>query len=166
MTHIDTGIQAAKRQSWRHGPRDLLKHSVDKIGHDDRPALLRDFTELALDPANREALETMIGYWFDRNLLSLFPPPRRTQRTTRTNERIQRVDTIREEIVKRVKLAANQVLLDMKLPHGKKLRDSTGGECLAIGGWLGNVGRNMKPDELVGVVFTERQLRKVWDGSQ
>jgi hypothetical protein len=164
---IDPGTQGAKRQSWHHGPRELLKQVIKKLGIKDRNALLEEFTNRALKPDNREIQETIVEYWFSNNLNSLLdrPADKRQQRVDRANKRA-RAERISQDIVQRVKLAAGQMLLEMMLPHGKKLRDSTGGECLVIGGWLGTVGSRMKPDQTVGEVFKEKQLQQIFKEQQ
>ena len=163
MTMIDTGTLGAKRQSWRQGnPRELLKRVIDDLGTTDRERLMREFFDQVFIPGNRPVLESIVEYWFSNNLDSLLVhvPTDRQLARTRTRERTKKVS---QEIVERLTLVAGKMLLDLMLPHGKTLKDSTGTECLAIGGWLKTVGSRMQPDELVGAVFSEEQLRAIID---
>jgi len=165
MTHIDQGTLGAKRQSWRQGnPRELLKRIIDELGTTDRDRLLGEFTEQALLPGNRPILETVLEYWFSNNLNSLMErstlASSRTLARARTRERTEQVS---KDIVRQLTVVAGHMLLDLMLPHGKALKETTGSECLAIGGWLAHIGGKMKPDDLVGAVYSEEQLRKIFE---
>jgi hypothetical protein len=164
MTHIDTGTQGAKRQSWHHGPRELLLQIIDEMGVDDHGALLEEF--YARTEATTPIQKALADYFFSNHLHYLLRqrsggPSAGGMRVVRAKARA-RAEQVSKIIVKRVKLAADQMLLDWVLPSGKPLRDSTGGECLAFGGWLSTVGSRMKPDQTVGEVFKEKQLRDIW----
>ena len=164
MTHIDPGTLGAKRMSWRHGPRELLKHIIDDLSTADRERLLAEFTDQMLLPENRPALESSIEYFFTNNLNSLLQhsglASSRTLARARTRERAEQVS---KDIVQQLTVVAGRMLLDLILPHGKSLKETTGSECLAIGGWLSQIGAKMKPDDLVGAVFSEEQLRKIFE---
>lgn len=164
MTHIDPGTLGAKRMSWRHGPRELLKHIIDDLGTADRERLLAAFTEQMFLPGNRPALESAIEYFFTNNLNSLLEhsglASSRTLARARTRERTEQVS---KDIVRQLTAVAGHMLLDLVLPHGKPLKETTGSECLAIGGWLSHIGAKMKSDDLVGAVFSEEQLRNIFE---
>ena len=57
--------------------------------------------------------------------------------------------------------AAGIVLLNLVLPSGKMLKDSTGAECAGAGGWYTKIASRVAPDEVVGNVLSEEQLRKI-----
>ena len=163
MTMIDTGHIGAKRQSWRQGnPRELLKRLIDELGSTDRERLFVEFIEQAFAPGNRPILESIAEYWFSNNLNSLLEPVGTDRQMARARNRA-RTEQVSKQIVERLTAVAGQLLLDLTLPHGKTLKDSTGTECLAIGGWLKVVGSKMKPDDLVGAVFSEDQLRLIFE---
>lgn len=52
----------------------------------------------------------------------------------------------------------NRVLMDVLLPNGKKLRDSTFRACAEAGGWFGKIAAMGKPDQIVGAILTEQEL--------
>jgi hypothetical protein len=54
------------------------------------------------------------------------------------------------------------VLLDLILPNGKKLRDCTGKECRAAGGWLIDVAERVGDDGMVGVLMAETELASIF----
>jgi hypothetical protein len=78
----------------------------------------------------------------------------------------RRVRARREQEEKAVKAATKRivkaVLLDLVLPTGKVARDSTFGECRRVGGFWAEVGKRGKPDEIVGKMLTEADLRTIW----
>lgn len=165
MTHIDPGTLGAKRQSWRHGnPRELLKRIIDELATTDRDRLFAEFTDQVFLPGNRPVLESVVEYWFTNNLNSLLEKSNmgstRTLARARSRERTEQVS---KEIVHQLTAVAGQMLLDLVLPHGKTLRETTGSECLAIGGWLNQIGARMKSEDTVGAIFSEEQLRKIFD---
>jgi hypothetical protein len=112
--------------------------------------------------------KTVAEYWFANHLHYLLR--QRSPNTSRADvhrsraKARARAEKVSKVVVQRIKLAAGVVLLDLPQPHGKKLRDSTGGECLVFGDWLAAVGGQMKPHEKVGAVFTEKQLQKIYNG--
>jgi hypothetical protein len=56
------------------------------------------------------------------------------------------------------------VLLDLLLPTGKKLRDSTGQECKQAGGWLTRVAKRVGDAGIVGEILNERELGEIFAG--
>lgn len=165
MTMVDTGMLGAKRVSWRHGnPREMLKRIIDELGTSDRDRLLREFNDQVFARGNRAVLESIVEYWFANNLNSLLD--RSALVTTRKRLRTaaqKRTAEVRQEIITAITVAAGVMLLDIDLPHGKKLRDSTGAECSAIGGWLAVVGAKVLPDVIVGNVLNEDDVRALFE---
>ena len=156
MTHLDTGITGAKRQSWKHdNPRDVLKSIIEKNQHAGKEELLEIFTRTIFEKGNRDLIETVIEYWFANNLHSLL--------NSDSNLKEQfirpRVSKIKEQIRERIKVAAGVVLMDMMMPNKKKLRDCSGTECAAVGGWLSIVATRMPPSAIVGKMFSEQDMR-------
>ena len=54
------------------------------------------------------------------------------------------------------------VLLELILPNGKALRDCTGKECAEAGGLFAKIASKVKPTEIVGVVLSEAEVRKLY----
>lgn len=163
MMHIETGFTGAKRQSWRAGnPRELLKSMISATPDFDREELFEAFCE-KVAPKATPVLKSIIEYWFANNLHSLLAKPS----TDSTDERKER-KTTREEVAARateiVKArVAAMVLLDLIQANGKALRDCTGKECTKAGGWLTQIGAEIKATEIVGKVLNEKRVRELYE---
>lgn len=172
MTFIDTGVRGATGQSWRaDNPRDLLKRVIDEHPGADRPALFRLFVEKLKDEDDSGYMETIIEYWFTNNYHSLVvarsgadPAERRSAAAA---ERERWIAGTTEKLREKIAEEAAIVLLDMTMPNGKTLAECTGQECAdlsrRLGSWLHKVARRVKPDETVGAVLTENDLRALYD---
>jgi hypothetical protein len=57
---------------------------------------------------------------------------------------------------------SNIVLMNLELPNGKALKDSTFSECAKAGGFFSKVAKMGKPNAIVGKTMDEAALRKVW----
>lgn len=156
MTHVDTGTTGAKRQSWKHdNPRDVLINIIDEDPQASKEKLLETFTETVLGKGNRGLLETIIEYWFANNLYSLLNSDIRLRKGF-INPRVAK---IKKQIHERIKIAAGVILMDMIMPNKKRLRDCSGAECAAVGGWLSIVAARMQPSAIVGKTFKEDEIR-------
>lgn len=156
MTHIDTGITGAKRQSWRQdNPRDTLKTIIEEHPKADREKLLEIFTQTVFDRNQRGLLETIIEYWFANNLSSLL----HSDSKLRAEFARPQISKIKDKIRERIKIAAGVVLMDLVMPNQKRLGDCSGAECAAVGGWLSVVAARMSPSQIVGKVFSEEEMR-------
>src|SRR5215471_3987531 len=152
MTHIDTGITGAKRQSWRHdNPRDTLRNIIEGNPHADKEKLLTLFKDIILKVKNQAILETIIEYWFANNLSSLL----QSDADLKKQFSAPNIAKLKDKIRERIKIASGIVLLDIIMPNKKRLGDCTGAECAAVGGWLSLVAARMSPSQIVGKIFTE-----------
>lgn len=158
MTHVDTGITGAKRQSWKHdNPRDVLKNIIEKNVRASKEELLGIFTQSLFEKGNQALLETVIEYWFANNLNSLLNSDVQLRRQFTKPQ----ISKIKEQIRERIKVAAGVILMDMVMPNKKKLRDCSGAECAAVGGWLSIVATRMPPSAIVGKTFSEQAIREI-----
>lgn len=65
--------------------------------------------------------------------------------------------------VARLKNAVRQaILMDVTLPNGKKLRESTFADCKKAGGWLTEVSRHGRATEAVDKKLSEADLQNIW----
>jgi hypothetical protein len=159
MTHVDTGITGAKRQSWKHdNPRDVLKNILEQNARAAKEELLEIFTRTMFEKGNRALIETVIEYWFANNLNSLLNSDSRLKGQF---SKPQQVTKIKDQIRERIKIAAGVVLMDMIMPNKKRLRDCSGAECAAVGGWLSVVSARMSPSAIVGKTFSEQDIRSM-----
>ena len=163
MSMIDVGTYGAKRQSMKRGsPRDLLKRLIEDNSGLGEPDILKLFRSEVLD--NPDMVDAIVEYWYANNYRSLtirpvvaseFKAKARVQAKAETAKRV-------EVLTKIVKARAQRmVLLDMVLPNGKPLRDSTGKDCAKAGGWLSKIAAKIKPNEVVGKTLSETQVRRL-----
>lgn len=152
------GSVGASVQSWaKANPRDVLKETLERHPTESSENIFRIVKEIIL--AEDELVESVIEYWFSNNYRSLremMVPVE--QRRKRHSKRAAAVESFASQIKKK---ATEMVFLDWVLPNGKPLRHCTGRECLEAGGWLQNIGKTIKRDELVGKVLSEAQVRKL-----
>lgn len=153
MTTLETGVYGAKVQSWkRASPRDLLKRLIDENPNSSKEDLLKKFS----DKVTKNHLDAIIEYWFANNYNSLTerkaPAPSREQKRAIVEQR-------KSEIKAR---AVNMVFLDLVLPNGKPLRDCTGKDCAKAGGLFAKIANKIKPNEIVGKVLSETEVRKLY----
>jgi hypothetical protein len=156
---IDIGSYGAKRQSTRRAsPRDILLTLLKQHPAGSERVLLGLFTEKVIE--RRDYLDVIIEYWFTNNYRSLF------KKTMSPDEQAKRAEEFRikrEEVKAEIKRRATRmVLLDLAMPNGKALRDCTGRDCKKAGGWFTKLAKMIKPDDVVGKVLSETQVRKVW----
>lgn len=109
-------------------------------------ALIKD-DEDYLVPALRHAFTNMLNN-IDRGR------PKRTRKKPNQKAREQEVALLKERIEK-------VLFLNLMLPTGKLLRESTFAECANVGGWFGKIAKKGKPHEIVGDVLSEEQIRKI-----
>lgn len=74
----------------------------------------------------------------------------------------QRKNERKEEaaLTDKVKQIIGATLLDIVLPNGSRLRESTFKYCSELGGFISAIGSLGKPGQIVGDVFTEERLRQ------
>jgi hypothetical protein len=162
MTHVDIGTTGAKRQSWYDNPREVLRRIVEKNPSWSRDRLFIEFKRIVEKKPTH--LETIIEYWFSNNYHSLIERPDATERN---RVRVEKTEQLRAALNEKIKEHAKIVLLDMLMPNGKKLRECTGSECKIlsskIGAWLLRLSKQMKPNEFVGDVLTETQVKDFYN---
>ena len=140
MENIDFGTTGAKTQTWttKQGARSLLARIVEDNPDSDDEDIFHAFSAECA-PFFME----IVRYWVSNNIRALRP--------RRRGESVDRVAAVEERVKAR--------LLDFMLPSGKMLRDSTFGECASAGGWLTRLAKMGQPNEKVGAVLTEKQVK-------
>lgn len=166
MTMLDTGTYGAKVQSWRRAnPRDRLKQLMDENPKADKAALFALFRDELRSPDAEEYLDSVVEYWFANNYHSLVERPAPLREQAERQKRAS-VAAVKNKVVKRIRHEAQIILLDMVLPNGKALRDCKGSDCTKlgkkVGGWLAKIGAKVKPNEVVGDVLDESEIRKLY----
>lgn len=171
LTHNHPGNIAAAtpddRIRWEtHNPRALLwqlKQDNPKATDDE---LLTIFRTRVL--ADQEYLTAVIDYFFVnasrawREIRGENRPGPEKVRDTKQKQQ-KAVAAIRETIAINAK---KMVLMDLLLPHGKTLAESTGKECMKlgpkVGTWLTTIGALVPPTKQVGKTLTEKKVRSIW----
>lgn len=153
MKALDNGRYGAKVQSWsKSNPREILLGVINKMPGRERQEIFDEFWEkVKLDEA---ILMTIAGYWFTNNYYSLLD-----ESGTRKKLNPLNIDEIKKTIKRR---AAAIIFLDMVLPTGKKLRNSTGRECSKAGGLFLAIAKKVKPTDIVGRKLSEADVKKIF----
>jgi hypothetical protein len=164
--------RGASVQSWRAAtPRAVLEQLVEVHGTRDRAGLLRKFEEHVR--ANDSLLSTVVEYWFTNNLNSLIAAqqratPQHAAQVAAIREKAAR--DVRETVTKAVEARARLMLLDLKMPNGKRLRACTGAECRALsattGRWLAAIAKEVPAKQKVGEAITEDRLHELYEAAQ
>lgn len=161
--HTNPGTTGAKRQSWRRdNPRAVLKRVIDENPEmSEEENLAECWDVMHLDQAQ---LRTVFEYWHANNyraLIKAAPDPVRSQ--TRRQERAAKTQAFADKVKGQIKAQVRIVLLDMILPSGKPLRDSTREELLIVGGWAVRIADQLQPNQTVAEAgLSERQLRTLY----
>lgn len=177
-TQVNPGTYGAKRQSFnKANPRDILIKIVNEnpnISEDE--ALQELWNQIHNKPT---ILRTVVEYWFANNWRSIdithsrnIVP--RTASAPRAN--VQRTDTdiklptnkqITSFVQQKIKLKATAILMQMILPNGKSLGETTGAELKeiapAIGNWLCALTIKVPEDKKVSEVLTEEELKSLYE---
>jgi hypothetical protein len=154
-TIINEGKTGAKRQSWRGtNPRSILLKLIADNPHEtrqDEDRILELFWQAIRK--DEDILHTIaVKYWGTNNYSYLvYRRPDSTSRVKKTEE----VEAAKNSILSKI------ILLDFVMPNGKPLRECTKQDCQKIGGWLLKVAKTLKPKQMVGEVFSERELRRL-----
>lgn len=154
---LNTGTLGAKVQSWeKNNARELLARLVTNNPSLDDEALFHIFAAECA-PYFHE----IVRYWVANNLRALRPRTRASGSSVdRTADRAAAVEAVKAEAKAR---ATKLVLLDFVLPNGKMLRDCTFAECAKAGGWLTKLANKGQPNEKVGAVLSEKEIKAVWN---
>jgi hypothetical protein len=119
----------------------------------DRDQLCAAFIEEARQ--DEECVTEALHRCFDNDYRVLVGPPPNPEPPRRS---------IKSEDVKDARSRLQRiVLMDLILPTGKRLRESTGDDCAKAGGWLRAIARVVNPTEVVGAVLNEEQVREMFD---
>lgn len=170
MSFEDLGATGAKRQSFYSGPRKALREILTENPNLDEAGALASFTDKMvpygwdISIEHRELLEAIIVYWFTRNYKALVDRTKRTK--TKVKKNVDAVVEVTRRIRDRILSEAKIMFLSWVLPNGKTVAESTGAECQTfakrIGPWLGKVASAVEPEQVVGEVLSEEQIKEMW----
>lgn len=157
---MNLGTRGATVTSWSESsPRDLLRRIVEENPRAGKEELGTLFRDAMMAEENKDFLEAAVEYCFANTWHSLARPTR-PKAAARQREAIEHAKAT-------IKIKATQmVLLDLALPHGKTLGQSTGGECKLLaprmGKWLANIAKEVAVDAIVGDTLTEERVRSLY----
>lgn len=159
---LNPGYTGAKRQSWeKYNPRDLLRDAIRS-----RPkASEAEIREVVFETVRneKEYLPAIFDYWFTNNFRQFFVEfGKHSTSVLEVKKKYSRRESnqpTRFE-VEAEKEKMRPILMDFCLSDGKKLRDATFGECAKESGWLREIAKQGKHNEIIGKHLTEKNL---WD---
>lgn len=180
MSLLEIGKTGASKQSWRSGPKKILKTLMDeaKDPHAGK-VLFSEFLPIVLPAEVRDAFENdeaerclvmIIEYWFTNfhNYMSqAYPRPGDENRKVAARKAlVEKEQTIRKAVRNKIQEEAKLLLLDWIMPNGKAMGDCTGQEVRQFGRkvapWLSKIAAKVKPGEIVRNVLSEDDVRKMW----
>jgi hypothetical protein len=95
--------------------------------------------------------EVLRTYWRQNSALLTKRPATAAERSERNARIVEVAKTMR-----------NIILLDLMLPSGKLVRNSTGAECTKAGGFFAEIGKRIGSRKIVGNVLSEADLQAIW----
>lgn len=153
--------QTARKDERVYTAHDLLGDVIRKYPDATDAKRRAVFTSLARD--NDEIAAQIIGAWFDRySSRHRYDSETAQKRRDRREEERAREHALAVAAEKVASEVRQTVLLEMVTPNGKKLRDLTGRECQALGGWFAKISTKVKATQKVGTALTEIELRELW----
>jgi len=161
MTHIESGRQGAKRQTWRDvNPRKLLREIIEDDPDGDEAAWREAFIKKIVDELDGIDLEgtytgACVKYTLDNAILALAP-------TRKKSSKLVQKETMKEAIDKAQTKAQAILLLHLVMPNGKPLGQCTGADCKRFGGWYAKLGKLVPKGKTVAEVLSESKVRQLW----
>lgn len=160
MSHLDTGVYGAKRQTFHSvSPRSILLEIVEKYPNESEEKLFEiAFEKLSERPGG---LRAVAEYWFANEYRRLSRPAPVTPHSARV---ARAAETIKAGIQQHIDRRVQIVLSEMLMPSGVALRDSDREECSRAGGWFTKIAERLAPGQRVSEVFSEESLRQLYLG--
>lgn len=149
-----TGAAASRRLA-KKSPMQLLVDIIDGDPTADHRRLFRTWWDRI--QSDDQFMEAVALHAFT----NMFAALERDKNKSAPVKPKEAIEAERKAVAALVSQVRNVVLLDLKLPNGKKLRNSTFAECSAAGGWFKMVATKGKPSQVVGAVLTEDELRGI-----
>ncbi len=115
------------------------------------------FLTLVRRKGNETLVTACIDFFSSLNYNTVYSsafPPSTAELRSRSDQRTEKLAEKKQELATRL----TGKLMDLVLSTGKTLRDSTGAECEAEGGFLARVGKAVGPKGIVGKKMNEADL--------
>lgn len=157
----NVGYYSASRQSWHENSvKELCAKLIEQHpkAQNDEALLIKLFKEAARE--DDEYLEAAIDHAVHNTFNSLRKAKQRAQSQPAARAQRAAREQVTATVVESIK---NQIFrMNITLPlTGKMLRDSTFRDCAKTGGWFAKVATKGQPNQIVGNVLTEGQLRAI-----
>lgn len=145
---------------------DVLKKVIENFSGETKQQRFKEFCKLI---AGNEEYQRAVRWYYFVNMCDQLaaagkpdkPPAEKIQPAVSLADKVLKA-VEREASVRRLKRKIVQtVLLDLILPNGKLLRDAKFEDCAKAGGWFSKVAQMGEPDQVVGEMLSEEQLRAV-----
>lgn len=166
-TSINPGVRGQTRSTWRDEThlRGVLLRLIAENQDAERDEI--EAMYLAKCEMSAKLIEEALRRAFDNDWNGLQKPKQLRPRPTA--ELIEEAKAKAEETKARVERAVEAikatVLLDLVQPNGKMLRDCTGAEVRDLAtqmpAWFKAIAARVKPNEIVGAVLNEDDVRKL-----
>lgn len=156
------GRYGAKRQSWiKKNPRDVLRRILASTPNASEKEVMDEARDLIL--ADEAYVEAIFKYWFANNYRAYTKTAESdTVIILRQRRPVQLLKKERVAKAEQLKTAVRIALMEHVLTNGKMVRDSTFGDCKREGGWLLEVAKQGKSNEIVGRKLTEKNLAALY----
>ena len=156
MTNIQTnipGIKGQTRSTWRDITH--LRGMLLKLMTQNEDATREELEVLYLAKAKKTPalIDEALRRAFDNDLSGIQRPLAKRRIISK------------QEVTATVERLANVVLLDLILPNGKALRNSTGKECRQAGGWLTKIADRVGDRGVVGATLDEPEIAAIFANS-
>jgi hypothetical protein len=170
MTTIHTGTQGAKRTSWgKNNPRELMLRIRRRNPTADINEHFAAFLEELEKPRNRKYQLGIDEYFHTNAYHALVKEEREAAKTKPSPEEIEAERKRQEMECKAHDAAAEAIisgvieasLLNIVMPNGKQMRACSGDYMSNVGGWYGRIGAAIKPDQIVGDVLSEADVKRL-----
>jgi len=148
------GALAATRQTWKaKSIRDLLAELIKANPAAGNRVLLAKFIERLRE--DDDYFLAAAEYAFDNAMRAFHKKQKRRPAAKQTAKSA----AVHAKLVAQIK---GRVLLKLKMPNGKELRNCTGDECNHFGGWFKRIAARIGPDNRVGDVLSEAEVRTIY----
>lgn len=158
MTHIESGIQGAKRARWREvNPWKLLRQVAEGVPNAEKEELWSAFWEEA---QGSDYIEAIARYFFDNAFVSLMKgqDDESPGKRPKGGKGKPSSEGLEAEVETRAIL-----LLNLTTPNGKILGDCTKTDCKRLGGWYRELAKLVPVGKTVGQSLTEAKVRRLWN---
>jgi hypothetical protein len=170
MAHIDSGVTAAKRATWRDTDhRPLLRRILADNPKADEAKLRAMFLEQVMN--DDDYARSCANYCFDLGMRA-WKAPDEQAKEKRQAEKVKRASAVRvaveknKEIFKeRIKHEVKTAFLQMITPNGKTLAECTGAECVEFGSGFTQIGQRVPANQKVKDILSEKQVAKLWQNA-